>query len=61
MRQIITLIAVLSFGVVSGQTTAIPDANFEQALIKLGYDSGTPDGSVPTANISGIGPLGVGV
>ena len=36
------------------QTTAIPDANFEQALIDLGYDTGTPDGSVPTANISNI-------
>ena len=24
------------------QTTAIIDANFEQALINLGYDTGTP-------------------
>ena len=31
--------------------TMIPDANFEQALINLGYDTGTPNGSVPTANI----------
>ena len=57
MKYIITLIAVLSFGVVSGQTTAIPDANFEQALIDLGYDTGTPDGSVPTANINGVTSL----
>ena len=40
-----------------GQTTVIPDANFEQALIDLGYDTGTPDGSVPTANISGVDSL----
>jgi len=42
-----------------GQTTLIPDANFEQALIDLGYDTGTPDGSVPTANISGVTVLSV--
>ncbi|MBL4703721.1 MAG: hypothetical protein JKY54_04320 [Flavobacteriales bacterium] len=42
-----------------GQTTAVPDANFEQALIDLGYDSGIPDGSVPTANISGLTALNV--
>ncbi|QCX01642.1 T9SS type A sorting domain-containing protein [Aggregatimonas sangjinii] len=32
-------------------TTTIPDPNFEQALIDLGYDTGNPDGTVPTANI----------
>ncbi len=41
------------------QTTSIPDANFEQALIDLGYDTGTPDGTVPTANISGLTSLDV--
>ena len=30
MKQIITLIAVLSFGVLSGQTTDIADVNIEQ-------------------------------
>ncbi|MBT6014287.1 MAG: T9SS C-terminal target domain-containing protein, partial [Flavobacteriales bacterium] len=35
-----------------GQLTMIPDVNFEQALINLGYDTGTPNGSVPTANIN---------
>ena len=45
-----TLIPCLAFG----QTTAIPDANFEQALIDLGFDTGTPDGSVPTANIDTV-------
>lgn len=41
------------------QTTAIPDPVFEQALINAGYDSGVPDGSVPTANISGITALDI--
>lgn len=42
---------------IKAQTTAIPDANFEQALINLGYDSGLIDGTVPTANISIITSL----
>ena len=29
-----------------GQTTTIPDTNFGQALINLGYDTGTPDQSL---------------
>jgi len=37
--------------------TPIPDANFEQALINLGYDTGTPNGSVPTANINTVTSL----
>jgi hypothetical protein len=36
------------------QTTAIPDPNFEQALIDLGYDTAPIDGQVLTANISEI-------
>lgn len=36
------------------QTTAIPDQNFEQALINLGYDTAPVNGSVPTANINTI-------
>ena len=39
--------------IISGQTL-IPDANFEQALINLGYDMGIPNGSVPTANIDTV-------
>jgi len=42
-----------------GQLTMIPDANFEQKLIDLGYDTGTPDGSVPTANINTVWYLDV--
>lgn len=41
-----------------GQTTSIPDPNFETALIDLGYDI-IHDGSVQTANISGITSLDV--
>ena len=41
------------------QTTAIPDPNFEQALIDLGYDTAPINGSVPTANISGVTNLNV--
>lgn len=39
--------------------TYIPDNNFEQALIGLGYDSGPLDDYVPTANISGLTSLDV--
>jgi len=55
MKTIITILtAVVLSQALSAQTTIIPDANFEQALIDLGYDTGTPDGSVPTANISSV-------
>ena len=68
MKKRITscLNALVLFGLLTGvlpilsaQTTAIPDANFEKALIDLNYDTGTPDGSVPTANISSIKNLDV--
>ncbi|NOY47522.1 MAG: T9SS type B sorting domain-containing protein [Chlorobi bacterium] len=36
------------------QNTYIPDDNFEQALIDLGYDSGPLDDFVPTVNIASI-------
>ncbi|CAM1344577.1 hypothetical protein [Tenacibaculum amylolyticum] len=39
--------------------TYIPDDNFEQALIDLGYDSGTLDDFVPTANINTITSLDI--
>ena len=38
------------------QNTYVPDNNFEQALIDLGYDD-VLDDSVPTANISVSRPL----
>jgi hypothetical protein len=39
--------------------TYVPDNNFEQALIDLGYDSGVLDDYVPTANISILTSLNV--
>ena len=41
------------------QNTAIPDANFEQALINLGFDTAPIDGFVPTANIDTVISLDV--
>lgn len=48
------LVLVLLFVNSRAQTTSIPDSNFEQALINLGYDVGIPDGKVPTHNIDTI-------
>jgi hypothetical protein len=39
--------------------TYVPDDNFEQALIDLGYDSGDLDDYVPTDNISGVTILSI--
>lgn len=41
------------------QNTAIPDPNFEQALIDLGFDTAPIDGFVATANINTISNLNV--
>jgi len=48
---IITLICLNS---INAQTTAIPDANFEQGLINMGLDVAPIDGTVLTANIDTI-------
>ena len=49
------LLLFLGFTLVGfSQTTLIPDPNFEQALIDLGYDTAPINGSVPTANISNV-------
>lgn len=47
-------ITLFALNLVIGQTTSIPDSNFEQALIDLGYDTGQPDGLVANANIENI-------
>ena len=39
---------------VDSSMTYVPDDNFEQALIDLGYDSGPLNDSVPTANIKEV-------
>jgi gliding motility-associated-like protein len=41
------------------QNTFVPDDNFEQALIDLGFDSPPLDDFVPTANINGVTNLDV--
>lgn len=41
------------------QYTAIPDINFENKLISLGIDSGTPDGQVLTSKVASLTVLDV--
>ena len=52
---------IISFCLVSlhslCQNTFIPDTNFEQALINLGYDTLPLDNAVPTANINTVSSL----
>ena len=49
------LLLLLTFTLVGfSQTTEVPDPNFEQALIDLGYDNAPINGSVPTANINEV-------
>ncbi|MFD1616206.1 T9SS type B sorting domain-containing protein [Gelatiniphilus marinus] len=43
----------------ASQNTFVPDDNFEQALINLGFDSGPLDDFVPTANINTVTNLDV--
>ena len=55
-RLITTVISVLllNANALFSQNTYVPDDNFEQALIDLGYDSGELNDSVPTVNISSV-------
>ena len=53
MKKLLLLPIIAINLLATAQTTAIPDANFEQALINLGYDN-VIDGGVLTANISGV-------
>ena len=53
---LIILFFIPSF--IFAQTTNIPDSNFEQALIDLGYDN-IMDGSVLTATINSVQTLNV--
>ena len=60
MKNKLLLIFLLGFTLLSfSQNTLIPDPNFEQALIDLGYDTAPINGSVPTANISDVTSLDV--
>ncbi|MFI0429690.1 T9SS type B sorting domain-containing protein [Mariniflexile sp. HMF6888] len=56
-RGFLVLFSFIGFS----QNTAIPDPNFEQALINLGYDSAPINGFVSTTNISGITYLDISV
>ncbi|MEY8849275.1 T9SS type A sorting domain-containing protein [Psychroserpens sp. XS_ASV72] len=51
---------LLSVGFGFSQNTYIPDDNFEQAIIDLGFDSGPLDDYVPTNAISSITFLDIG-
>jgi len=52
MRTSLSLLVVVFFSnLLIAQTTAIPDINFERALIRRGYDVGTPDGKILTAGL----------
>jgi hypothetical protein len=55
----ITVLSTMFSNFASAQYTAIPDPNFEQALIDLTIDSGSIDGQVLTASISGLTTLDV--
>ena len=52
------LILLIPASILWGQNTYVPDDNFEQALIDLGYDD-VIDDFVLTENISGVTSLDV--
>ena len=54
----VAILLIITCSFVFAQNTYVPDNNFEQALIDLGYDT-TLDDSVLTANISGVTSLDV--
>ena len=59
MKKTLLFLLLLSVFFGHAQYTAIPDPNFEQALIYKGIDSGTIDGKVLTANINRVTRLDV--
>ncbi|MFC6876012.1 leucine-rich repeat domain-containing protein [Flavobacterium myungsuense] len=61
MRKKVLLLFIFTTTSIFAQYTLIPDANFEQALIAQGYDSGAIDGKVLTANINKLTYLNVDV
>lgn len=52
-HQFTLILCLISFLLVSAQTTYVPDDNFEQALIDLGLDD-VLDDYVLISNISGV-------
>lgn len=59
MKTKLLLLLLLANFSIYAQYTAIPDANFEKKLIALKIDSGTVDGQVLTASVSGLTRLDV--
>jgi gliding motility-associated-like protein len=59
MKKLFIHVLLLSNFFGYAQYTLIPDVNFEKALISQGIDSGSPDGRVLTANVSGITSFGI--
>ena len=57
--KLICLLAFLGITTANAQYTAIPDANFEQALFDLGIDTVNGDHQVLTSAISGVTSLDV--
>ena len=57
MKKLLLLFLTITSLNSLSQNTYVPDDNFEQALIDLGYDSGALDDYVPTANINVIETL----
>lgn len=58
MKTTTLILLLFSSSITLAQFTAIPDQNFEQALIDLGLDD-VIDGQVLTANISGVEELDI--
>jgi len=58
--KLLLLLILANFSIYAQQYTAIPDVNFENKLISLGIDSGTPDGQVLTSKVSSLTSLNVG-
>lgn len=59
-KKLLLMVSLLVCQQAQAQITAIPDTNFELALIAFGYDTLPLNGSVPTANIDTITTLVVG-
>ena len=59
VKYLLCFLFCISTGIGISQNTYIPDDNFEQALINLGYDSGPIDDYVPTSNINSITDLNI--
>lgn len=59
LRNCLVIVGLTSCALMHAQYTAIPDENFEVALIALGLDAGEPDGQVLTADIAEVDDLNV--